>query len=77
MYFKVPQHKWPINCHPPFLKNLKVHYLKLNCYNSWMLLNTDLRGWSLLKEDNQQIIAEVKSFQKMKVKKSYISLNLL
>ncbi len=29
------------------------------------------------KEDNQQIIAEVKSFQKMKVKKSYTSLNLL
>ncbi len=29
------------------------------------------------KEDNQQIIAEVKSFKKMKVKKSYTSLNLL
>ncbi len=27
----------------PLLKNLKVHYLKLNCYNSWMLLSTGLR----------------------------------
>ncbi len=35
-----------------------------------MILNTDLRLVSF-KEDNQQIIAEVKSFKKIKVKKIY------
>ncbi len=53
---------------PPVLKiDLKVHYVKLNCYNSSMILNTDLRLVSF-KEDNQQIIAEVNHFKK-KVKK--------
>ncbi len=32
--------------------------------------------WSLFKEENQQIVAEVKSFQKRKVKKK-LCLNLL
>ncbi len=68
MYYNNRFYFNPLTVTPPFLKNLKVHYLKLNCYNSWMLLNTDLRLVSF-KEDNQQIIAEVKSFQKMKVKK--------
>ncbi len=41
-------------------------------YRPW-----EYRGWSLFKEDNYQIITEVKSFNKIKVLKSYRSLNLL
>jgi len=53
----------------PFLRmGVKMHYSHLNGCNSRMLWNIQYtQVWSCFKENTQQIIAEVKTLQKIKV----------